>query len=137
MGYPNPRPVPEQQRSFSEDVLRGIIRNIQRNDLNRPLNQLLHLLGLTLGIHRQRYQPGLEESRTQTGLKQDSNRTRTRLKQDLNMTGLNVGCFCVSGVFTGTSCSCVLWLWAERTLTLVSISANVDFLWVVRFNFPI
>lgn len=54
VGYPSPRPVPEQQRSFSEDVLRGIIRNIQRNDLHRPITQLLHLLGLTVGIHRQR-----------------------------------------------------------------------------------
>ncbi|XP_072320638.1 C-myc promoter-binding protein-like isoform X2 [Eucyclogobius newberryi] len=53
-GYPSPRPVPEQQRSFSEDVLSGIIRNIQKNDLNRPINKLLHLLGLTLGVHRQR-----------------------------------------------------------------------------------
>ncbi|XP_055076963.1 C-myc promoter-binding protein-like isoform X2 [Periophthalmus magnuspinnatus] len=54
LGYPSTRPVPEQQRSFSEDVLRGIIRNIQKNDLNRPINQLLHLLGLTMGVHRQR-----------------------------------------------------------------------------------
>uniref|UniRef100_A0AAV2LUU6 Uncharacterized protein n=1 Tax=Knipowitschia caucasica TaxID=637954 RepID=A0AAV2LUU6_KNICA len=54
VGYPSLGPVPEQQKSFSEDVLRGIIHNIQRNDLNRPLSQLLQLLGLTLGVHRQR-----------------------------------------------------------------------------------
>uniref|UniRef100_A0A3Q1BIM3 UDENN domain-containing protein n=1 Tax=Amphiprion ocellaris TaxID=80972 RepID=A0A3Q1BIM3_AMPOC len=39
---------------FSEDLLQGVVKSIQRNDVGRPMAQLLQLLGHTLGVKRQR-----------------------------------------------------------------------------------
>ncbi|KAI4831052.1 hypothetical protein KUCAC02_002653, partial [Chaenocephalus aceratus] len=54
VGYPLSRPVPEEERPFSEELLQSVVRSIQRNDLSRPMAQLLQLLGTTLGVKRQR-----------------------------------------------------------------------------------
>ncbi|XP_028999741.1 C-myc promoter-binding protein-like isoform X2 [Betta splendens] len=54
VGYPLSRPVPEEERPFSEDVLQSVVKSIQRNDVSRPMAQLLQLLGQTLGVKRQR-----------------------------------------------------------------------------------
>ncbi|XP_041639730.1 C-myc promoter-binding protein-like isoform X4 [Cheilinus undulatus] len=54
VGYPLSRPVPEEERPFSEELLQGVVRSIQRNDVSRPMSQLLQLLGQTLGVKRQR-----------------------------------------------------------------------------------
>uniref|UniRef100_A0A672GYE3 DENN domain containing 4A n=1 Tax=Salarias fasciatus TaxID=181472 RepID=A0A672GYE3_SALFA len=54
VGYPLSRPVPEEERPFSEELLHGVVRSIQRNDVSRPMAQLLQLLGQTLGVKRQR-----------------------------------------------------------------------------------
>uniref|UniRef100_A0AAQ5XBA5 UDENN domain-containing protein n=1 Tax=Amphiprion ocellaris TaxID=80972 RepID=A0AAQ5XBA5_AMPOC len=48
------RPVPEEEKPFSEDLLQGVVKSIQRNDVGRPMAQLLQLLGHTLGVKRQR-----------------------------------------------------------------------------------
>uniref|UniRef100_H2UR89 DENN domain containing 4A n=1 Tax=Takifugu rubripes TaxID=31033 RepID=H2UR89_TAKRU len=37
-----------------EELLQNVVKSIQRNDLSRPLAQLLQLLGHTLGVKRQR-----------------------------------------------------------------------------------
>uniref|UniRef100_H2UR92 DENN domain containing 4A n=1 Tax=Takifugu rubripes TaxID=31033 RepID=H2UR92_TAKRU len=39
---------------LSEELLQNVVKSIQRNDLSRPLAQLLQLLGHTLGVKRQR-----------------------------------------------------------------------------------
>lgn len=57
VGYPLSRPVPEEERPFSEELLQSVVRSIQRNDLSRPMAQLLQLLGTTLGVKRQRSAP--------------------------------------------------------------------------------
>lgn len=58
MGYPRTRPVPEEEEQeeepLSEELLHSVVKSIQRNDLSRPLAQLLQLLGHTLGFKRQR-----------------------------------------------------------------------------------
>ncbi|CAN9506669.1 unnamed protein product [Ophioblennius macclurei] len=54
VGYPLSRPVPEEERPFSEELLQNVVRSIQRNDVSRPMAQLLQLLGQTLGVKRQR-----------------------------------------------------------------------------------
>ncbi|XP_035808614.2 C-myc promoter-binding protein-like isoform X8 [Amphiprion ocellaris] len=54
VGYPLSRPVPEEEKPFSEDLLQGVVKSIQRNDVGRPMAQLLQLLGHTLGVKRQR-----------------------------------------------------------------------------------
>uniref|UniRef100_A0A672ZUQ5 DENN domain containing 4A n=1 Tax=Sphaeramia orbicularis TaxID=375764 RepID=A0A672ZUQ5_9TELE len=54
VGYPTSRPVPEEEKPFSEELLQGVVRSIQRNDLNRPMAQLLQLQAHTLGVKRQR-----------------------------------------------------------------------------------
>lgn len=54
MGYPLTRPVPEEEEPLGEELLQSVVRSIQRNDLSRPLAQLLQLLGHTLGVKRQR-----------------------------------------------------------------------------------
>ncbi|KAM9409839.1 C-myc promoter-binding protein-like [Pholidichthys leucotaenia] len=54
VGYPLSRPVPEEERPFTEELLQSVVKNIQRNDVSRPMAQLLQLLGQTLGVKRQR-----------------------------------------------------------------------------------
>lgn len=56
VGYPLSRPVPEEEQPppLSEELLQNVVKSIQRNDLSRPLAQLLQLLGHTLGVKRQR-----------------------------------------------------------------------------------
>ncbi len=54
VGYPLSRPVSEEEKPFSEEVLQSVVRSIQRNDVSRPMAQLLQLLGQTLGVKRQR-----------------------------------------------------------------------------------
>ncbi|XP_074521938.1 C-myc promoter-binding protein-like isoform X2 [Halichoeres trimaculatus] len=54
VGYPLSRPVPEEEKPFSEELLQSVVRSIQRNDLSRPMAHLLQLLGQTLGVKRQR-----------------------------------------------------------------------------------
>ena len=58
VGYPLPGPVPEKEEEpLSEELLQNVVRSIQRNDLSRPLEQLLQLLAPTLGVRRQRSAP--------------------------------------------------------------------------------
>lgn len=57
VGYPLSRPVPEEEELLSEELLQNVVRSIQRNDLSRPLAQLLQLLGHMLGVKRQRSAP--------------------------------------------------------------------------------
>uniref|UniRef100_A0A3B4UZF9 DENN domain containing 4A n=1 Tax=Seriola dumerili TaxID=41447 RepID=A0A3B4UZF9_SERDU len=38
----------------SEELLQSVVKSIQRNDVSRPMAQLLQLLGQTLGVKRQR-----------------------------------------------------------------------------------
>uniref|UniRef100_A0A8C4HDV2 DENN domain containing 4A n=1 Tax=Dicentrarchus labrax TaxID=13489 RepID=A0A8C4HDV2_DICLA len=48
---------PEQtslKSSLNEDLLQSVVKSIQRNDVSRPMAQLLQLLGQTLGVKRQR-----------------------------------------------------------------------------------
>ncbi|KAM4592869.1 C-myc promoter-binding protein-like isoform 4-T4 [Odontesthes bonariensis] len=54
VGYPPSRPVLEEERPLSEELLQSVVRSIQRNDVGRPMAQLLQLLGHTLGVKRQR-----------------------------------------------------------------------------------
>ncbi|XP_030614313.1 C-myc promoter-binding protein-like isoform X5 [Archocentrus centrarchus] len=54
VGYPVSRPVPEEEKPFSEELLQSVVKSIQRNDVSRPMAQLLQLLGQTLGVKRQR-----------------------------------------------------------------------------------
>ncbi|KAK5874386.1 hypothetical protein PBY51_019333 [Eleginops maclovinus] len=54
VGYPLSRPVPEEEKPFSEELLQSVVKSIQRNDLSRPMAQLLQLLAHTLGVKRQR-----------------------------------------------------------------------------------
>ncbi|XP_074480179.1 C-myc promoter-binding protein-like isoform X4 [Sebastes fasciatus] len=54
VGYPLSRPVPEEEKPFSEEFLQSVVKSIQRNDVSRPMAQLLQLLGQTLGVKRQR-----------------------------------------------------------------------------------
>ncbi|XP_049910663.1 C-myc promoter-binding protein-like isoform X2 [Epinephelus moara] len=54
VGYPLSRPVPDEEKPFSEELLQSVVRSIQRNDVSRPMAQLLQLLGQTLGVKRQR-----------------------------------------------------------------------------------
>lgn len=54
VGYPLSRPVPEEEQPLGEELLQNVVKSIQRNDLSRPLAQLLQLLGHTLGVKRQR-----------------------------------------------------------------------------------
>lgn len=54
VGYPLSRPGPEEQQPLSEELLQNVVKSIQRNDLSRPLAQLLQLLGHTIGVKRQR-----------------------------------------------------------------------------------
>ncbi|XP_068584819.1 C-myc promoter-binding protein-like isoform X3 [Cebidichthys violaceus] len=54
VGYPLSRPVPEEEKPFSEEFLQSVVKSIQRNDVSRPMTQLLQLLGQTLGVQRQR-----------------------------------------------------------------------------------
>ncbi|XP_044074973.1 C-myc promoter-binding protein-like isoform X3 [Siniperca chuatsi] len=54
VGYPLSRPVSEEEKRFSEELLQSVVKSIQRNDVSRPMAQLLQLLGQTLGVKRQR-----------------------------------------------------------------------------------
>ncbi|XP_038556710.1 C-myc promoter-binding protein-like isoform X2 [Micropterus salmoides] len=54
VGYPLSRPVSEEEKPFSEELLQSVVKSIQRNDVVRPMAQLLQLLGQTLGVKRQR-----------------------------------------------------------------------------------
>lgn len=62
VGYPLSRPVPEEEELLSEELLQNVVRSIQRNDLSRPLAQLLQQLGHTLGVKRQRSAPAPRQS---------------------------------------------------------------------------
>uniref|UniRef100_A0A668ATU9 DENN domain containing 4A n=1 Tax=Myripristis murdjan TaxID=586833 RepID=A0A668ATU9_9TELE len=44
----------KEERPFTEDLLQSVVKSIQRNDVSRPMAQLLQLLGQTLGVKRQR-----------------------------------------------------------------------------------
>uniref|UniRef100_A0A6Q2YXN7 DENN domain containing 4A n=1 Tax=Esox lucius TaxID=8010 RepID=A0A6Q2YXN7_ESOLU len=44
----------EAERPFGEDLLQSVVKSIQRNDVSRPMGQLLTLLGQSLGTKRQR-----------------------------------------------------------------------------------
>ncbi|XP_026234063.1 C-myc promoter-binding protein-like isoform X1 [Anabas testudineus] len=54
VGYPLSRPVPEEEKPLSEELLQSVVKSIQRNDVSRPMAQLLQILGQTLGVKRQR-----------------------------------------------------------------------------------
>ncbi|KAM8893504.1 C-myc promoter-binding protein-like isoform 2-T2 [Spinachia spinachia] len=54
VGYPLTRPVPDEEKPFSEELLQSVVRSIQKNDVGRPMAQLLQLLANTLGVKRQR-----------------------------------------------------------------------------------
>ncbi|KAM4744779.1 C-myc promoter-binding protein-like isoform 3-T3 [Anableps anableps] len=54
VGYPLSRPVPEEEKPFTDELLQGVVRSIQRNDVSRPMAQLLQLLDRMLGVKRQR-----------------------------------------------------------------------------------
>ncbi|KAM6942929.1 C-myc promoter-binding protein-like isoform 3-T3 [Xenentodon cancila] len=54
VGYPLARPVPEEEKPFSDELLQSVVKSIQRNDVSRPMAQLLQLLGRTVGVRRQR-----------------------------------------------------------------------------------
>uniref|UniRef100_A0A8C6KY18 DENN domain containing 4A n=1 Tax=Nothobranchius furzeri TaxID=105023 RepID=A0A8C6KY18_NOTFU len=54
VGYPVSRLIPEEEKPFSEDLLQSVVKNIQRNDVSRPMAQLLQLLDRALGVKRQR-----------------------------------------------------------------------------------
>lgn len=54
MGYPLSKAVSEEEKPFSEELLQSVVKSIQRNDVSRPMAQLLQLLGQTLGVKRQR-----------------------------------------------------------------------------------
>uniref|UniRef100_A0A3P9HJ72 DENN domain containing 4A n=1 Tax=Oryzias latipes TaxID=8090 RepID=A0A3P9HJ72_ORYLA len=44
----------KEEKAFSEEVLQSVVRSIQRNDVSRPMAQLLQLHSQTLGVRRQR-----------------------------------------------------------------------------------
>ncbi|XP_026883626.2 C-myc promoter-binding protein isoform X1 [Electrophorus electricus] len=44
----------EEQQPVSLELLHGVVRNIQRNDIYQPMSQILQLLGTRLGFVRQR-----------------------------------------------------------------------------------
>ncbi|KAJ7994568.1 hypothetical protein DPEC_G00250810 [Dallia pectoralis] len=54
VGYPLCRPVSEAERPFGEELLHSVVNSIQRNDVSRPMGQLITLLGQSLGTNRQR-----------------------------------------------------------------------------------
>uniref|UniRef100_A0A671VNR5 DENN domain containing 4A n=1 Tax=Sparus aurata TaxID=8175 RepID=A0A671VNR5_SPAAU len=54
VGYPLSRSISEEEKPFSEELLQSVVKSIQRNDVSRPMAQLLQLLGQTLGVKRQR-----------------------------------------------------------------------------------
>ncbi|KAE8297696.1 C-myc promoter-binding protein DENN domain-containing protein 4A [Larimichthys crocea] len=54
VGYPLSKAVSEEEKPFSEELLQSVVKSIQRNDVSRPMAQLLQLLGQTLGVKRQR-----------------------------------------------------------------------------------
>ncbi|KAJ8333654.1 hypothetical protein SKAU_G00409730 [Synaphobranchus kaupii] len=54
LNYPVTRPVREEEAAFGEELLQGVVRSIQKNDVYRPMSQMLQLLAQTLGIRRQR-----------------------------------------------------------------------------------
>ncbi|XP_064194061.1 C-myc promoter-binding protein-like [Anguilla rostrata] len=54
LNYPIPRPVRAEEAAFGEELLQGVVRSIQKNDVYRPMSQILQLLAQTLGIRRQR-----------------------------------------------------------------------------------
>ncbi|KAK2853669.1 hypothetical protein Q5P01_006330 [Channa striata] len=55
VGYPLSRPVPEEEKPFSDELLQSVVKSIQKNDVSRPMDQLLQVLGQTLGVKRQRH----------------------------------------------------------------------------------
>ncbi|KAI1889554.1 hypothetical protein AGOR_G00164070 [Albula goreensis] len=54
LNYPMTRPVRQEEAAFGEELLQGVVRCIQKNDVYRPMGQLLQLLAQTLGFRRQR-----------------------------------------------------------------------------------
>ncbi|XP_036391715.1 C-myc promoter-binding protein isoform X2 [Megalops cyprinoides] len=51
---PGPRRTQEDEGPFEEEFLRSVVKSIQKNDVYRPMSQVLQLLGTTLGVRRQR-----------------------------------------------------------------------------------
>ncbi|KAG7473361.1 hypothetical protein MATL_G00095030 [Megalops atlanticus] len=51
---PGPRRTREDEGPFEEEFLRSVVKSIQKNDVYRPMSQVLQLLGTTLGVRRQR-----------------------------------------------------------------------------------
>ncbi|KAL1007595.1 hypothetical protein UPYG_G00088870 [Umbra pygmaea] len=54
VGYPLCRPTSQLERLFGDALLQSVVKSIQRNDVSRPMGQLLTLLGQSLGAKRQR-----------------------------------------------------------------------------------
>ncbi|KAM8876301.1 C-myc promoter-binding protein-like isoform 1-T1 [Synchiropus picturatus] len=54
VGYPLTRTVLEQESVISKELMQNVVRSIQRNDVSRPMAQLLQLLEQTPGVTRQR-----------------------------------------------------------------------------------
>ncbi|KAL2088331.1 hypothetical protein ACEWY4_015230 [Coilia grayii] len=54
LSYPVCRLGSEKEGVFGEEVLQGVVRSIQRNDIHTPMCQILQLLTHTLGLRRQR-----------------------------------------------------------------------------------
>ncbi|KAJ8417619.1 hypothetical protein AAFF_G00224620 [Aldrovandia affinis] len=54
LDYPVTRPVRAEEAVFGEELLQGVVRSIQKNDVYRPMSQMLQLLAKTLGVRRQR-----------------------------------------------------------------------------------
>ncbi|XP_029112041.1 C-myc promoter-binding protein isoform X2 [Scleropages formosus] len=47
-------PVREEEELFGKELLQSVVRSIQKNDVYRPMSQVLQLLGQKLGVKRQR-----------------------------------------------------------------------------------
>ncbi|XP_031424878.1 C-myc promoter-binding protein-like isoform X3 [Clupea harengus] len=54
LSYPMCRLGNDKESVFGEEVLQGVVRSIQRNDIHTPMCHILQLLAHTLGVHRQR-----------------------------------------------------------------------------------
>ncbi|XP_048118578.1 C-myc promoter-binding protein-like isoform X3 [Alosa alosa] len=54
LSYPVCRLGNEKECVFGEEVLQGVVRSIQRNDIHSPMCHILQLLAHTLGVRRQR-----------------------------------------------------------------------------------
>ncbi|XP_063045135.1 C-myc promoter-binding protein-like isoform X3 [Engraulis encrasicolus] len=54
LSYPVCRVAHEKEGVFGEEVLQGVVRSIQRNDIHSPMCHMLQLLTHTMGVRRQR-----------------------------------------------------------------------------------